>query len=638
MLPPVHLPFQPSSHDCLAWSPDGELAVAAGEEVYLLIPQHGGLEAWTHLRITVSSFTFREWPWQEPASFKDMSIGEEQARATVTALAWSPAGLATHRRSVLAVLTSNLILSFWASNSNPTDVGSWERVLVVNKALRPGSRLQQRIRSMAWAPTNPQYTDRYTPFSRKKSGIHLIAIADDNNGLCVLRASGPITGHSSKWVVEVLHRHSVSVSKSSSDRPSLFNHVMNAHHYIDHIEFGTWKGDIPIMYRTSGTVYRASISVCDDPPSHVRPEDSLVPESLAVNLDEEHVIDTKIPLQSTITTPIKTQMAVAKEKFGFDNKIGRQVVLRRWGLASFSNLVAACVTLHPAKMIEYVAPFDGNATIFFDADDKNGDAKSVFPRQNLAEVDVAKAQRAIIDTILDQKLYRPSALKKLDLKLLYTAFCGSLLLSVNDRLQQIQAAVDIMDLMEHHPSLNLDAEHRALLSIKNAPQLTDQELVNVVGEMTKARGQAESKSHTPESFLLDLCPFCPETQSCIHFDNFTEAYCPQGHSFGEFIYPLSYLSLLTSPAARCALTFLPLLEPGTSKRCIYCRREFIDERFHPEIQMRLSERLDPTNIDDSSKDNTGVAPEHAGLAKHSVASVLFDKFDTCPYCGGKFFN
>ena len=289
-------------------------------------------------------------------------------------------------------------------------------------------------------------------------------------------------------------------------------------------------------------------------------------------------------------------------------------------------------------MIEYVAPFDGNATIFFDADDKNGDAKSVFPRQNLAEVDAAKAQRAIIDTILDQKLYRPSAFKKLDLKLLYTAFCGSLLLSVNDRLQQIQAAVDIMDLMEHHPSLNLDAEHRALLSIKNAPQLTNQELVNVVGEMTKARGQAESKSHTPENFLLDLCPFCPETQSSIHFDNFTEAYCPQGHSFGEFIYPLPYLSVLTSPAARCALTFLPLLEPGTSKRCIYCRREFIDERLHPEIQMRLSERLDPTNIDDSSKDNTGVAPEHTGLARHSVASVLFDKFDTCPYCGGKFFN
>ena len=229
MLPPVHIPVQPSSQDCLAWSPDGELAVAAGEEVYLLIPQHGGLEPWTHLRITVSSFTFTEWPWQDTTNFKDMSIGEEQARATVTALAWSPAGLAKHRRSVLAVLTSNLILSFWASNADPSVANSWERVLVVNQALPPGPRLQQRIRSMAWAPTNPQYVDHFTHFSRKKWGIHLIAIADDNNGLYVLKASSPVTCPSSKWTVEVLHRHNVSMSKSSNDRPSLFNHVMNAH-------------------------------------------------------------------------------------------------------------------------------------------------------------------------------------------------------------------------------------------------------------------------------------------------------------------------------------------------------------------------------------------------------------------------
>ena len=43
-------------------------------------------------------------------------------------------------------------------------------------------------------------------------------------------------------------------------------------------------------------------------------------------------------------------------------------------------------------------------------------------------------------------------------------------------------------------------------------------------------------------------------------------------------------------------------------------------------------------MDDSSKDNIGAVPENTGLARHSLASVLFDKFDTCPYCGGKFIN
>lgn len=81
-----------------------------------------------------------------------------------------------------------------------------------------------------------------------------------------------------------------------------------------------------------------------------------------------------------------------------------------------------------------------------------------------------------------------------------------------------------------------------------------------------------------------------------------------------------------------------MLEPGTSKRCVCCRREFINERYHPEIRMRLSERLNPTNVDDSGKEKTGVVPENTRLAKHSLTSVLFDKFDTCPYCGGKFFG
>ena len=224
-------------------------------------------------------------------------------------------------------------------------------------------------------------------------------------------------------------------------------------------------------------------------------------------------------------------------------------MLRRWGLTSFNSFVAACITLHPAKMIEYVAPFDGNATILFDASDENCDAKSVFPWQNLAQVDVAKAQRAIINTLSDQTLHRPSILTNFDLKILYTAFCGSLLLSVDDRLQQIQTAFDVMDLMKYHASLDLDAEYRTLLSIKNAPQLTHQELVNIVGQMTRARGQAESSSHTPEENLLDICPFCPETQSSIPFDTFTEAYCPQGHSFGESIYPLPYLSLSYKPCS-----------------------------------------------------------------------------------------
>ena len=537
MLPPAHIPVQPSSQDCLAWSPDGELAVAAGEEVYLLIPRHGSPEPWTHVRITVSNFNSKEWPWQEQASFKDMSIGEEQARATVTALAWSPPGLAKHRRSVLAVLTSNLILSLWASDSNPTDLDSWERVVIVNKALSSGSRLQQRIRSMAWAPTNPHHIDRRTPFSQRKWGIPLIAIADDSNGLYILRISSPFAGQYSVWNVEVLRRDNIPVPDRSNDRPSLLSLAMNAKPFVDRIEFGAWDENIPVVFRSSGIIHHANVSICEDWPSRVRPKDAPDYENLTVSLVEARAANANMPSQLIVSPVLKSRMAKEKERYGRDNNIGSHVVLRTFGLALFNDLLAVCVTLHPAKMVEYTAPFEGNSTILFDASNGKSNAKGVFPWQSPVEVDVAKTQRSILDIILDQNLQNPLTLKNLDLRILYSAFCGNLLLSDNKQLQRLQDAEDALNLIERHASIDLLAEHRVLLSIKTSHHLSDQELTEVIGRMTTARGQAESCSVSPEMALLDPCPFCPEGQKITPFDSFTEAYCLQRHHFGR-LFPL----------------------------------------------------------------------------------------------------
>ena len=533
MLPLTHLPVQPSSQDCLAWSSDGELAVAAGEEVYLLIPQIGSPEPWTHLRLTVSKFTTEEWPHQEQASFKDMSIGEEQARATVTALAWSPPGLAKHRRSVLAVLTSNLILSLWACDSSPADLGSWKRVLVVNKVLSSESRFEQRIRSMAWAPTNPQCVDRQTPFSRHKWGIPLIAIADDCNGLYILTILSPFAGQSFAWEAEVLYRKKIPVSKSSNDRPSLLNLALNANHFIDRLEFGKWDGDISLLYRTSGIFHRARVFIHGDSPSQVQLQDTSDLEFLNVSLDEASPGDANMRSQPVVTPLIEARMMTEKQKFGLGRNIGSHVMLRTWGLASSNDLVAVCFSLHPAKMVEYIAPFEETATILFDAGNDKEKAKSVFPWQNPVEVDVTKAQGYILDTILDQNLHKPLALNDLDLKIIYTAFCGSLLLSDNNQLQRLKSAVETLNLVKQYANTDVQAEHLAVNTIKISHPFSNQELMHIVRQMTEARGQAESRCLTPEKALLDLCPFCPETQPIIPFDSFTVAYCLQKHRLGR---------------------------------------------------------------------------------------------------------
>ena len=540
MLPTAHIPVQPLCQDCLAWSQDGELAVAAGEEVYLLLPQYGSPDPWTHLSITISRFAFDEWLWQEPASFQEMSIGEEQSRATVTALAWSPPGLAKHGRSVLAVLTSNLILSLWASNSDPTDPGSWERVSVVNRILLSGSRLQQRIRSMAWAPTNPQHIDRLTPSSGKKWGIPLLAVADDSSGLYFLKVSSPYNGQSLEWNIEVLHREVVAVSQSPSDRPSLLNLAMNANHFIDRIEFGRWDDSIPVVYRISGSVCRSRLSVHENPLSQDQAADLAGSGPLIVSLVEATSGGASIPRLPIITPPMKNQMAAEKVKYGLKSNIGSDVELRTWGVASLNDLVATCITLHPTKMIDYTSPFEGISTIIFDTNNADNNAKNMFPWQSSVEVDIANTQKSILDTMVDQIPRRTLNTNSLDLKIAYTAFCGVLLLSDEKclyRLQMLQGAMEILDVIERHVGIDLLLERQALLSVKDTHHLSDQELSKIVRQMTLARNQDESNIGNPEKDLLDVCPFCPESQRAMPFDDFTEAYCQQRHPFGMFRSP-----------------------------------------------------------------------------------------------------
>ena len=139
-----------------------------------------------------------------PRDRQAFSIGAEQSLSTVVGLAWSPPGIARHRRCVLGVLTSNLILSFYET-AGPQ--GKWTRVGVVNGALRSyfepfvheeGRRLQKTmIRSFTWCPPLkvPVAEDKPTPCSVPDSasrwGIQLIAVTNDDNDVIFLRVQEP---------------------------------------------------------------------------------------------------------------------------------------------------------------------------------------------------------------------------------------------------------------------------------------------------------------------------------------------------------------------------------------------------------------------------------------------------------------
>ena len=158
----LELQLTPSCTDCLAWSEDGDLAIAAGECVHILTPKvtseaptkkGSGHSQWHHTKFQINLFTIEDWPVLDLASTLEFSIGEEQSTSTVSAISWSPPGLGKHRRSLLAVLTTNHVLSLWGTNGEPNQ---WKRVAIINSSIRrhlsTDSRPRLRIQTFAWSP------------------------------------------------------------------------------------------------------------------------------------------------------------------------------------------------------------------------------------------------------------------------------------------------------------------------------------------------------------------------------------------------------------------------------------------------------------------------------------------------------
>lgn len=110
-------------------------------------------------------------------------------------------------------------------------------------------------------------------------------------------------------------------------------------------------------------------------------------------------------------------------------------------------------------------------------------------------------------------------------------------------------------------------------------------------------------------------------------------------------------------AVRCALTFLPIKEPGISRYCESCNREFLNEAFchgehHDKANSRTGSAAEdnqeslneyvvvntvPETMDvDETGDENMMGGELDTLEDTGFADTLFAAFDVCPYCQSKY--
>ena len=327
------IPVWPTTLNAITWSKDNLIAVAAGESVGIFSPllhepgPNG--EPWRDILFKSNAFTLDEIPRSNPLTFQNFSPGEELSLRHVQALEWSSPGLARYNRCVLAVLSSNHVLSIWEHDGRPDDGTKWKRKIVVNHAIQKHydctekkvnesqedrherRQVQQRVRAFVWSPpmyeipnkeeqTFTQYVDR---------GYQSLAVATEAEEILLLRVLSPhnvVRPDIVEWKIDVVHSldlraytlEALHLEIPGNERNSLSD---NDEKFIaDHIAWGPWRRG------NNGTGNRARLAFISNGRLFcVEVEANVCATSLEARLVHGSTAKTFVRSRSDMTGPLK---------------------------------------------------------------------------------------------------------------------------------------------------------------------------------------------------------------------------------------------------------------------------------------------------------------------------------------------
>ncbi|KKZ61842.1 hypothetical protein EMCG_03631 [[Emmonsia] crescens] len=716
MLDPVELKLFPSCFDCISWSPDGALAVALGECVHVLIPQIKATTSfgttptpstsntqWTTTKFRTNIFTNKEWPMIFPQPGETFSLGEEQSTSHVVALAWSPQRLAKYSRHVLAVLTSNLVLSLWELADGQS---KWVRTVVVNSALREAfgpslegksSILQrkQHVRSFCWSPKCDNDHNKDVTYEHPAcQDVSLLAVANDMNDMTLIRVRndrrGSDTNTRRRLWAEVISRYEIpppTMVYPHVQPDSLLGQSMRSVHIISHITWGRWRQSLDDEGNLRHTSPLAIIHATEVKVFllHARFEESggegegegdntdvklslRLSEAIPISQEEQfqhmsfhgppHWIDYEVnessmtyttdtqshtpilhvahlssslhslPLSATQTRHITVgsnghsdnaqsadlyrQIEGFRSRFDLDHDLGGMSIARVWGMASHRDWIAACFTVHPSDMVEYITTArERSRIVFTPPHPENSQGPGELPSVELPW-DVPsqltpkriKAARTKVLSFIFRESQRDLSNDPWARKLQYAAICC--VITDQDPVDEphlLEAAKLAAQWLSSTFSLDLSVE---LSCIDKKLQWQIQHSAETAAGLETSKLIPHKTREAQRGSGYDVFEFCDICGSGIDWYSVEESQCAEGHVF-----------------ARCGLTFLSIQDPSISKRCSVCGGEVLDAEL-----VEIPSLVEP---DMEAAIEPQPQRQHGGLL-----DILCETFDTCIYCGGKF--
>ena len=473
--------------------------------------------------------------------------------STVIALSWSPPGLAKNKRCVLAVLTSNLVLSFWASRSDPSVVASWERVLVVNNSVwnscirngrfdgasdstDPSLRRSLRIRSVAWAPLlQRKHESDYTRITSVPT-LYFLAVTTDDHSVLFLSVSSPYGDDSTYWDARIVRQHIFANDKQQESlycRGSLLGAALQIKRFIDVVTWGIWIqsndfAEISINFqKDNANIARARFySSFEIPPRTML---SAASRSSSTNTFIHYHDNLDIDSQDLPHSTLSIQALQLRAKTDRQNDYGDLTVIKFWGLVIFEKYAAICVTFHPGDMVDYLLASEERATILFSVCGTSRviTENEIFPwESDPNRSETLSTQIAILDAILDLEMQSKMTLGELSDKIIYAAACACMLLWDSKRMQRLLLIKNMLERLEQRIDVDLGSEINVCSQFLVSPHLTIEDVAAILGEATEARSKDDP--YTANN-IFGVCSICATP---VNWQSLSEATCSQGHRFG----------------------------------------------------------------------------------------------------------
>ncbi len=461
-------------------------------------------------------------------------------------------------------------------------LASWERVFVVNNGIRESlerkSRLNRasnptdsvprrvlRIRSVAWAPLMQRNLGNAETRFSGAAKPYFLAVTTDDESVLFLSVSSPYIHNCTYWDASVMGQYTFNgknrMTKSLSTlqaveegsgpettgcqgqsdtqqeslygRGSLLYAALKTKRFIDRVSWGTWIqakafAEISVTFRKdNASIGTGRLYVSLELPSRIslsKISGALPTSPYIYNHEALDINSFDLP-----NSALHKQALQLRATYDRQNDYGGLTVVKSWGLATYKEYAAMCVTLHPGDMVDYLLASEERATILFSTCDNtclNTELEAFVWERDSDSDETATAQRAILKVIFDNERQSRLDSAGLGYRIIYAAACASMLLWDAESVQHLSLANTVLERLEQKTGVDFGLEINACSHLLNSPNIEMEEAAAVVAEATGSRNREDLATAVE---IFDVCSICAHA---IKWQNLSEARCSQGHYFG----------------------------------------------------------------------------------------------------------